>query len=95
MRNCIPFAFQSKKNVAEAMEMICAAPGEDVVTHKMCKKWYQGVRNWNINVSDWQHLSQAQIFSNLKVATSFEVYLKLSTKCASRIGKNVSIGILE
>ena len=35
------FAFHLKKNAAEATEMICAAFGENAVSHATCKRWYK------------------------------------------------------
>ncbi|KYM95002.1 hypothetical protein ALC62_14359 [Cyphomyrmex costatus] len=38
LRHCILFAFQLKKNAAEAQEMICSALGENSVSYSTCKK---------------------------------------------------------
>jgi len=40
----IHFAFHPKKNAAEATAMICAAYGENAVSHTTCKRWYQKFR---------------------------------------------------
>ena len=40
VRHCILFAFQLKKNAADATENICSALGEGAVIHKTCKKWF-------------------------------------------------------
>jgi hypothetical protein len=39
--HCLLFAFQLKRSVAEAANMICSDFGEGAVMHKTCKKWYQ------------------------------------------------------
>jgi len=41
IRFSIHFAFHLKKNAAEATAMICAAYGENAVSHTTCKRWYQ------------------------------------------------------
>jgi len=41
IRFSIHFAFHLKKNAAEAIAMICAADGENIVSHTTCKTWYQ------------------------------------------------------
>ena len=39
IRYAIHFAFHVKKNATEATEMICAAYGENAVSHATCKSW--------------------------------------------------------
>jgi len=41
-----------KKNVAEATTMICAAYGENAVSHITCKKWYQKFRQEDFSLED-------------------------------------------
>jgi len=50
----IHFAFHLKKNAAEATAMIRAAYGENVVSHTICKRWYQEFRQ-NFNPEDEPH----------------------------------------
>jgi len=48
-RHCLLFfAFQLKKNVAEAQEMICSALEETVVSYSTCKKRFK-TRNFDFN----------------------------------------------
>jgi len=48
----IHFAFHLKKNGAEATAMICAAHGENAVSHTTCKRWYQKYRQGDFNLED-------------------------------------------
>lgn len=41
IRLSIHFTFHLKKNIAEITKMICAAYGENAVSHATCKRWYQ------------------------------------------------------
>jgi len=41
IRSSIHSEIHLKKNVAEAIAMICVAYGENVVNHTTCKRWYQ------------------------------------------------------
>ena len=37
------------RNATEAAEMICAAYGENAVSHATCKKWYKKFRQGDFN----------------------------------------------
>lgn len=52
LRHCILFAFQLKKNVNRATEMICSALGENAVSYKMCSTWYQRFRAGDFSLLD-------------------------------------------
>ncbi|CAK9816131.1 Mariner Mos1 transposase [Anthophora plagiata] len=52
IRHCILFAFELKKNAAEATKMICSALGENAVTYKTCKKWFQRFHSGNFDLND-------------------------------------------
>ncbi|EGI67051.1 Mariner Mos1 transposase, partial [Acromyrmex echinatior] len=52
IRFSIHFAFHLKKNAAEATKMICAAYGENTVSHATCKRWYQKFRQGNFSLED-------------------------------------------
>ena len=52
IRFSIHFAFHLKKNAAEATEMICAAYGENAVSHATCKRWYQKFRQGDFSLKD-------------------------------------------
>ncbi|CAK9827111.1 Mariner Mos1 transposase [Anthophora retusa] len=52
IRHCILFAFELKKNAAEATKMVCSALGENAVTYKTCKKWFQRFRSGNFDLND-------------------------------------------
>ncbi|KAL6260812.1 hypothetical protein P5V15_008338 [Pogonomyrmex californicus] len=41
-----------KKNAAEAIAMICAAYGENAVSHTTCKRWYQKFRQGDFSLED-------------------------------------------
>ena len=45
-------AFHLKKNAAEATAMICAAYGENAVSHATCKRWYQKFRQGHFSFKD-------------------------------------------
>ncbi|KAL6265755.1 hypothetical protein P5V15_002561 [Pogonomyrmex californicus] len=51
IRFSIHFAFL-KKNAAEASAMICAAYGENAVSHTTCKRWYQKFRQGDFSLED-------------------------------------------
>ena len=52
-RHCLLFfAFQLKKNVAEAQEMICSALREDAVFYTTCKKWFQRFKSGNFDLNN-------------------------------------------
>jgi len=44
IRFYIHFALHRKRNAAKATAMICAAYGENAVSHTTCKRWYQKFR---------------------------------------------------
>ncbi|KAL6264123.1 hypothetical protein P5V15_004201 [Pogonomyrmex californicus] len=52
IRFSIHFAFHLKKNAAEATAMICAAYGENAVSHATCKRWYQKFRQGDFSLED-------------------------------------------
>jgi len=52
IRFSIHFAFHLKKNAAEATAMICAAYGENAVSHTTCKRWYQKFRQRDFSLED-------------------------------------------
>ncbi|KAL6258215.1 hypothetical protein P5V15_010143 [Pogonomyrmex californicus] len=52
IRFFIHFAFHLKKNAAEAIAMICAAYGENAVSHTTCKRWYQKFRQGDFSLED-------------------------------------------
>ena len=52
IRFSIHFAFHLKKNAAEATAMICAAYGENAVSHAACKRWYQKFRQGDFSLKD-------------------------------------------
>ncbi|KAL6268040.1 hypothetical protein P5V15_001122 [Pogonomyrmex californicus] len=52
IRFSIHFAFHLKKNAAEATAMICAAYGENTVSHTTCKRWYQKFRQRDFSPED-------------------------------------------
>jgi len=41
-----------KKNAAEATAMICAAYGENALSHTTCKRWYQKSRQGDFSLAD-------------------------------------------
>jgi len=52
IRFSIQFKFHLKKNAAEVTAMICAAYGENSVSHTTCKRWYQKFRQRDISLQD-------------------------------------------
>ena len=52
IRFSIHFAFHLKKNAAEATAMICAAYGENAVSHATCKRRYQKFRQGDFSLKD-------------------------------------------
>ncbi|CAK9811618.1 Mariner Mos1 transposase [Anthophora quadrimaculata] len=52
IRHCILFAFESKKNAADATKMVYSALDENAVTYKTCKKWFQRFRRGNFDLND-------------------------------------------
>jgi len=52
IRFSIHFAFHLKKNAAEATAMICAAYGENAVSHTTCKRWYPKFRHGDFSLED-------------------------------------------
>jgi len=51
IRFSIHFTFHLKKNAAEATAMICAAYGENVISHT-CKRWYQKFCQGDFSLED-------------------------------------------
>lgn len=64
IRHCIPFAFQLKKNAAEAAEMICCALGKDIVTYTTCKNLYERFREKDFNFKDKERPGQPKKFED-------------------------------
>jgi len=60
IRFSIHFAFYLKKNAAEATTMICAAYGENGVSHTTCKRWYQKFRQEDFSLEDELHAGRPQ-----------------------------------
>jgi len=52
IRFSIHFAFHPKKNAAEATAIICAAHGENAVSHTTRKRWYQKFRQGDFSLED-------------------------------------------
>ncbi|KAL6257781.1 hypothetical protein P5V15_011366 [Pogonomyrmex californicus] len=52
IRFSIHFTFHLKKNAAEPTAMICAAYGENAVSHTTCKRWYQKFRQGDFSLED-------------------------------------------
>jgi len=48
----IHFAFHLKKDPAEATAIICAAYGENAVSHTTCKRWYQEFRHGDFRLEN-------------------------------------------
>lgn len=64
LRHCLLFAFQLKKNAAEAKDMICSAIGENAVSYSTCKKWFQRFREGNFNLKDEERPGQPKKFED-------------------------------
>jgi len=60
IRFSIHFAFRLKKNAAEATAMICAAYGENAVSHTTCKKWYQKFWQGDFSLEDEPRAGRSQ-----------------------------------
>jgi len=61
IRFSIHFAFRLKKNAAEATAaMICAAYGENAVSHTICKRCYQTFRQGDFNLEDEPRAGRSQ-----------------------------------
>jgi len=52
IRFSIAFAFHLKENAAEATAMICAAYGENAISHTTYKRWYQKFRHGDFSLED-------------------------------------------
>jgi len=76
-------AFHLKKNVAEATAMICAAYGENAVSHTTCKRWYQKFRQGDFNLEEEPCAERPQ-----KIETD-ELQALLNINSA-QIGKNIT-----
>jgi len=60
IRFFIHFAFHLKKNAAEAIVMICAAYGENAISHTTCKTWYQKFRQGDFSLKDEPRAGRSQ-----------------------------------
>jgi len=60
IRFSIHFAFHLKKNATEATAMICAAYGENAVTHTTCKRRYQKFRQEDFSLEDEQRAGRPE-----------------------------------
>ena len=65
LRHCILFAFQLKRNEAEATEMIFSTLGDGAVTHRTRKKWFQTFQNFEL--SDRERPGQLRKFEDEKL----------------------------
>ena len=64
LRHCIPFASQSKKNSAEATEIIRSALREGTMTHKAYYKCFQRFCNGDFGLFDQERPGQPKKFEN-------------------------------
>jgi len=60
IRFSIHFVFHLKKNVAEATAMICAAYGENAISHITCRRWYKKFRQGDFNLEDEPRIGRPQ-----------------------------------
>ncbi|KAL6268357.1 hypothetical protein P5V15_001490 [Pogonomyrmex californicus] len=60
IRFSIHFTFHLKKNAAEATAMICAAYGENAISHTTCKRWYQKFRQGDFSLEDEPRAGRSQ-----------------------------------
>jgi len=60
IRFSIHFAFHLKKNAAEATAIICAAYGENAISHTTCKRWYQKFRQGDFNLENEPRVGRPQ-----------------------------------
>jgi len=60
IRFSIYFVFHLKKNAPEAIAMICATYGKNVVSHTTCKRWYQKFRQGDFSLEDESHARRPQ-----------------------------------
>ncbi|CAK9833798.1 Mariner Mos1 transposase [Anthophora retusa] len=73
IRYAIHFAFHLKKNTAEATEMICAAYGENAVSHVTCKRWYKNFRQRNFSLEDEPRAGRPQKFDTDELQALLDV----------------------
>jgi len=59
IRFSIHFGFHPKKNTAEAIATICAAYGENAVSHAICKRWYQKFCQGDFSLEDEPHAGRS------------------------------------
>ncbi|KAL6262047.1 hypothetical protein P5V15_007140 [Pogonomyrmex californicus] len=87
IRFSIHFAFHLKKNAAEATAMICAAYGENAVSHTTCKRWYrQEFRQGDFSL-EVQFLNEPHAGRPQKIETDeLQALLDKKGGCASRRG---------
>ncbi|CAK9801295.1 Mariner Mos1 transposase [Anthophora quadrimaculata] len=52
IRHCLLFAFNLRKSVSEATQMVCEAYGEGSITDRTCRSWYQRFKLGDFNVKD-------------------------------------------
>jgi len=60
IRFSIHFEFYVKKNAAEATAMICAAYGENAVSHTTCKRWYKNFHQGDFSLEDESPIRRPQ-----------------------------------
>lgn len=51
-RHILYFCFKLGKSCAQAKEDICTAYGEDAITERTCRNWYQRFREGNFSLED-------------------------------------------
>ena len=60
--------------------MIYSALGENAVTYKMCKKWFQRFRNGDFDFSDWERHGQPKNFEDEELEQLLEENLTQKEK---------------
>jgi len=76
IRFFIHFAIHLKKNAAETTAMICAAYGENAVSHITCKRWYQKFRQRDFNLEGPQCSGHPQKIETVELQALLDITLR-------------------
>jgi len=81
------FAFHLKKNVAEATAMICAAYGENAVSHTTCKRRYQKFHQGDFSFEDEPRAGRPQKIETDELHALLDINsAQTEKKLAERLG---------
>ena len=67
LREALLFCFNMKKTAAESHRMLSSTYGEDCISERTCREWFQRFRNGDFNVEDRHSGGREKVFEDAEL----------------------------